>query len=574
MAQPSQALVRNDSKVPFWRRTAVLLLLIVLLAAFLRLVNLGQSPPGLNQDEAANAWNAYCLLKTGKDQVGVSWPIFYLRALGSNNTPLYIYAMIPFLAAGGLSIWAARLLSAVAGILCIPLIYYVASRLFDRYVGLVAALLLAFNPWHLHISRWAIEAGICPLLGIAPLALMLWANLPLDDDKNRIPRPFIAALAGVVIGICCYGYWPILLFIPVFLALIVLVTLSAWWCCLKTRKGVLAVAGFIFGFAVTFGPLAWQYIFHPEGIARRAQQLRWGGAIIGSGPLPVVLNNIAVRYAQHFGLDFLFVHGDHFSIQSPPDAGQYHWYMLPLMVSGLIVLFGRLKLSRAARILLVFIVTYPVGDCLYHAASAHALRSSPGLCSLILLGGVGAVSAGRWLWKQSRFSALTVIAGFVVVVVGLNARYLHCFYGEYNRRPQIYHRYHVDLIEACDWLRGRFDDVDAVFCTTDGMNQPYIITLAALGYDPQRWFHEQRDLSFVTSEGFDIYTRYGKMHFMYGPSFMPALRELRQKSPQSRIIFIVRPGELGLKGPIHKIYGPDGEATLWIRQTGVKGSGT
>jgi len=572
MAQPSQALVRNDGKVPFWRRTAVLLLLIVLLAAFLRLVNLGQSPPGLNQNEAANAWNAYCLLKTGKDQAGVSWPIFYLRALGSNNTPLYIYAMIPFLAAGGLSIWAARLLSAVAGILCIPLIYYVASRLFDRYVGLVAALLLAFNPWHLHISRWAIEAGICPLLGIAPLALMLWANLPLDDDKDRFPRPFIAALAGAVIGICCYGYWPILLFIPVFLALIVLVTLPAWWRCLKTRKGALGVAGFIFGFAITFGPLAWQHIFRPEGIAYRAQQLRQGGAFIGSEPLPIAVNSFVSRYVQHFGPDFLFVRGDHSSIQSPPGAGQYHWYMLPLMVLGLIALFERLKLSRAARTLLVFIVTYPIGDCLYYAAGAHALRSSPGLCSLILLGGVGAVSAGRWLWKQGRLPALTVTAGFVVVVVGLNARYLHRFYGEYNRRPQIYHRYHVDLVEACDWLRPRFDDVDAVFCTTDGMNQPYIITLAALGYDPQRWFSEQRDLSFVTSEGFDIYTRYGKMHFMYGLSFMPALRELRQKSPQSRIIFIVRPGELGLKGPIHQIYGPDGEATLWIRQTGVKGT--
>jgi len=128
------------------------------------------------------------------------------------------------------------------------------------------------------------------------------------------------------------------------------------------------------------------------------------------------------------------------------------------------------------------------------------------------------------------------------------------------------------VVEACDGLRARVDDGDAVFCTTDGMNQPYIITLAALGYDPQRWFHEQRDLSFVTSEGFDIYTRYGKMHFMYGQSFMPALTELQQSNQLNRVIFIVRPGELGLEGPIHQIYRPDGEVALWIRQTGVKGT--
>ena len=569
MAQPSQILA---GKVPLWRRTVTLLLLIVLLAAFLRLVNLGQSPPGLNQDEAANAWNAYCLLKTGKDQAGVSWPIFYTRGLGGNRTTLYIYLLLPFQAVGGLNVYTTRLPAAVGGVLTVLLVYFAGRRLFGRQVGLAAAFFLALNPWHIQQSRWGHESSLGALLGLMPLVMMLWANLSLDDDKDRVPRPFIAALAGAVIGVCCYGYHAARLFVPVFILVAGLVTLPGWWHRIKTRKGALAIAGFIFGFAITFGPLAWQHIFHPEGVGRYGQLYRQQGYFIGSELLPIAVNNFVSRYVQHFGLDFLFVRGDHSSIQSPPGAGQYHWYMLPLMVSGLIALFGRLKLSRAARILLVFIVTYPISDCLYYSAGAHALRSSPGLCSLILLCGVGVVSAGRWLWKRGRLSALTVTAGFVVVVVGLNARYLYRFYGEYNRRPQIYHGYHVDLVEACDWLRGRFDDFDAVFCTTDGMNQPYIITLAALGYDPQRWFHEQRDLSFVTSEGFDIYTRYGKMHFMYGQSFMPALTELRQKSRQSGIIFILRPGELGLEDPIHKIYGPDGEATLWIRQTGVKGA--
>jgi hypothetical protein len=351
-----------------------------------------------------------------------------------------------------------------------------------------------------------------------------------------------------------------------------LVTLPAWWRCIKTRKGALAVALFILTFAVTFGPLAWQHIFHPEGIGRHGQNLSRAGLFIGSEPLPIAVSSFVSRYIQHFGPDFLFVRGDDFSFQSPPGAGQYHWYTLPLMIFGLIALFRRLKLSRAARILLVFIVTYPIGDCLYHTDGPHALRSSPGLCSLILLAGVGAVSAGEWLWRRNRLPALAVTAGFVITVIGLNARYLHRFYGEYNRWPRIYHCYHVDLIEACNWLRGRFDEFDAVFCTTYDMNQPYIITLVALGYDPQRWFGQQRD--FVPTESFDIYTRYGKLHFMYGLSFVPALKELRQKNPQSRIIFIVRPGELGLQDPIHQIYRPDGEATLWICQPEIRDSGT
>ncbi|GAI45982.1 unnamed protein product, partial [marine sediment metagenome] len=149
-----------------------------------------------------------------------------------------------------------------------------------------------------------------------------------------------------------------------------------------------------------------------------------------------------------------------------------------------------------------------------------------------------------------------------LVVVGLNARYLHRFYGEFNRRPEIYHSFHVDLIEACRWLRGRLDDVDAVFCTTEGMNQPYIITLVALEYEPARWFREGRD--FITLGNYDFYTRYGKIHFMYGNSFVPALTELQQSTEDKNVIFIVRPGELGLKNPIHRIYRPDGREVLWI----------
>ena len=83
------------------RWTWLILGVIVLVGALLRLIALRQSPPGLNQDEAANAWNAYCLLKTGMDQHGVKWPIFYGRFFGGYSSMLYVYWMMPFEALGG-----------------------------------------------------------------------------------------------------------------------------------------------------------------------------------------------------------------------------------------------------------------------------------------------------------------------------------------------------------------------------------------------------------------------------------------------------------------------------------------
>ena len=52
------------------RRTAAVLAAIIFIATAVRLAGLSAVPPGLNHDEAANAWNAYCLLRTGHDQVG------------------------------------------------------------------------------------------------------------------------------------------------------------------------------------------------------------------------------------------------------------------------------------------------------------------------------------------------------------------------------------------------------------------------------------------------------------------------------------------------------------------------
>ena len=52
----------------------ILLPLIIALAVVLRFYNLSQVPIGFNDDEAAFGYNAYSILKTGRDEWG-SWPV-------------------------------------------------------------------------------------------------------------------------------------------------------------------------------------------------------------------------------------------------------------------------------------------------------------------------------------------------------------------------------------------------------------------------------------------------------------------------------------------------------------------
>ena len=59
------------------------LILIVLLSVFFRFYKLAENPPSLNWDEVSHGYNAYSILKTGKDEWGKTFSlIFHLSSLG------------------------------------------------------------------------------------------------------------------------------------------------------------------------------------------------------------------------------------------------------------------------------------------------------------------------------------------------------------------------------------------------------------------------------------------------------------------------------------------------------------
>ena len=69
-------------------------ILIIILAAILRFYNLTAVPPSLNWDEASNAYNAYSILKTAKDEYGNFLPLAN-RSFDDYKPPVYMYFTIP-----------------------------------------------------------------------------------------------------------------------------------------------------------------------------------------------------------------------------------------------------------------------------------------------------------------------------------------------------------------------------------------------------------------------------------------------------------------------------------------------
>ena len=72
-----------------------LIIILILLAAVLRLANLSHYPAGLNADEASIGYNAWSLINTGKDEHGVSWPLVF-RSFDDYKPAVYFYLVLPF----------------------------------------------------------------------------------------------------------------------------------------------------------------------------------------------------------------------------------------------------------------------------------------------------------------------------------------------------------------------------------------------------------------------------------------------------------------------------------------------
>ena len=528
---------------------------VTVVAALLRFVGLGWSPPGLNQDEAINAWNTWCLLKTGHDMTGTSWPIFYSHAIGDNRTTLFFYMLMPFQALFGLSAWSTRLPAAFFGTLAVPLVGYVASRWWGRWAGPVAAALLALDWWHLFMSRWGIEGSVTPFLALLPLALATAAGLLPGEREATFRWPWALA-AGVAAGIATYGYWSMRLFIPAWILVTVLLGGPALWRA-WFGPGRLTVLAAVAGFAATFGPLVWRHLVDPA-IAQRATMTRlWEPGT----PVFEIARRVAGRWILHFDPRFFFTRGDSYELLRPPIDGAMHWFMLPLFLIGLVALVWRVRREPAVRALAALVIAYPAGDLLAKYDGVHSLRSAAGIGGLILLATFGAIAAWEWMVARGRVRARGVALTFAGVALILTFRCLRIFYGEYNDRLDIFRRFYTELTQASAWVRPRFDEAAAVICTTKFTNEPWAILLVGLAYDPKRWFAEPREK--IQVRGWEDYRRVGKIRFIYDETTQRAVEALQANGKPDRVFFIVRPGELGLKDPV-AVFTNQGAEILWI----------
>lgn len=143
----------------------------------LRLFRLGYLPHGITQDEAYYLYDAYSINQTGKDLWGNPHPLIF-RSTGEYKLNL-TYLIAGAIDVVGLSARAARLPSAIAGLLTLLVVMSIVYRLTKNYfLSLISLVILAFTPWHFGISRLFYESNVA--LFFLSLALLSGVNILLS----------------------------------------------------------------------------------------------------------------------------------------------------------------------------------------------------------------------------------------------------------------------------------------------------------------------------------------------------------------------------------------------------------
>src|SRR6266404_3360144 len=124
-----------------------LLIVIFILALFLRIYNLGMFPLGFHVDEAKVAWEAISIMKTGKDDHGNLLALYY-NSFGDYRPTGIFYTAIPFLFLFGRTIFAVRFSGALFGALTVFPIYFISLIITrNKKVSFISSLILTIIPW-------------------------------------------------------------------------------------------------------------------------------------------------------------------------------------------------------------------------------------------------------------------------------------------------------------------------------------------------------------------------------------------------------------------------------------------
>lgn len=200
----------GNNNLEFLQKNQWIIVCILIIIGFaVRAIYLESNPSGLNQDEASIGYDAFSLLKYGIDRNNFHNPVYFV-AWGSGQNVLYGYLTMPLIALFGLNTIVIRIPALIFGTLSLLVFYLLIKEIWNMSTALIGLGLLIISPWHIMISRWALESNLLP-------AFLLFGTyfLVLSFRKSKF---FIISM--FMFGLSLYAYALCYIILPIYLVLI------------------------------------------------------------------------------------------------------------------------------------------------------------------------------------------------------------------------------------------------------------------------------------------------------------------------------------------------------------------
>ena len=501
-----------------------LLIVILLLASLLRLWRLDRVPVSLFTDELDVGYQAYSILKTGKDYFGNPWPLHF-QSYVEYRAPLYIYSTVPSVAVFGITPYGVRLPAAIFGILGVLMLYFLVKEIDkSETLALTSAFLMALSPWHIHYSRAGFEVSELLFLILGAIYFFL----------KSIKKPKFLWVSALLLGLAPWTYSTAKLFAPaliIFLAFVWSKDLVKF-----PRKHLIRVVLVLLVlilpliYVVVFGGGAYRFknisvlgdqsTISEISLARLSDaQVRntYNGGIVPKIASRIVNNKfvvwtskISTNYLESFSTQFLFLKGDISSRHSVVGVGQFYKLDAIFLVLG-IILFFKSKLDGGAEskknkaVISFWVIFGAVPSSLTIEGGGHATRLILILPPLIFLISFGLVETVNFI-KNRFYKKIFILSYAVLLLISL-------FFYQYNywvRYPwyseKSWYAGYKEAIEAVKEYENQYDKI----VITNAEERPYIFLASYYPYDPNVW---QRGFGEGYVAGFGDLKKVGKFYF-------------------------------------------------------------
>lgn len=525
----------------------IALFAIILLSFTIRLISLGNIPPGLTNDEADIGYDAYSLLLTGLDQWGQASPLTSFKGFGDYRLPLYTYLVIPTIYIFGLSGFAIRLPSALFGVLSVLLVFLVARKLFQKSrlnenaIGLFSAFLFAISPWSVGLSRVGIESNVAIAVLLAAILTFFYS----------FKKSWLLIVSFILFALTIYIYTSYSLFTP----MVILLTLAIF------RKEVLKskkMVGFgiiifmclvvpLFIFKSTAGVRASQISFmnSQDNVGLLANLNDRRGSCVEKFPTVickitenkqvVFLNTFVRNYLNHFSPSFLYLNGTSTQFSMLPERSLLYTVEIIFFLFG-IFYFIREKNKNLLYVLILLLLS-PIPDSL--TGNGHYSRASNMMPFLFIVEGIGFVYLWKTFSKKSSKVFLPGAALIGIVMLYSSCSFLLSYFSYFPKYHSTFSQYGYE--KWVEVLVKKKDSYDKIYLSRYGNDtKQYIYYLLYTKYSPSE-FQNKKDVSYSQQGG--GWVSIDRIENLYFVDRIPSEKSLR-KQENANVLLVTHPNEL------------------------------